>query len=239
MHGAVESFERDERLRDRESCAAEERRRGRNGVRRLQRAIIQVLRRVHVPELQLDAGIRRRDSHGAFEKSLLDGRRSRHEPLDVELEGFEWKMGHGARAPRAETPRHVRDPARHAVEQREDLRECGGVLDRRPFCSRTEANEPHADTQLVSELHLAEHEIRRPGQLADPDHGRARERRGHRQLQTVERGDPLFAGQRAHPFIGQPLAKQHRRGLTEPERRAGAARGLRFDVGRKRHDEDA
>ncbi len=142
VHGAVESFESDERLRDRESRAAEERRRGRNGVRGLERAIVQVLRRVHVPELQLDARIHRSDSHGAFEKSLLDGRRPRHEPLDVELEGFERKMGRGARGPRAETPRHVRDAAGHAVEQREDLRQRGRVLDRRPFCSRTEANEP-------------------------------------------------------------------------------------------------
>ncbi len=208
-------------------------------LRRRERLVVQALRRVHVPERHENTGIVRRQPVRRLEEPLLRRGRDGHEAFHVVLERLERRVaGFRGRRPERAAGRAAHGE-RHALEQRKDVGQRRLVGHVGQAMRVADLDHAHVHREPVVELDLAEDHLRGIDQLADADRGRSREVGRRRQLQPVERGQPLASRQDAQPQVAQVVRQQNRRRFAQPERRAFAARRRGPDVHVERHDQHA
>ena len=119
-----------------------------------------------------------------------------------------------------------RTTERHTHVVRQSLEHAKEIFQRRVLCRlrqflcRREANDACVNAQPIRQPDGPHDDFRRAEDLTDADYRRARERRGHRQVEPVERARAVAALERARPERAQVLRQQDGRRLTQPIRRA-------------------
>ncbi len=236
---AVQTSEIDERQRGQESCLARQRRVLRHTAGNRQRLLRLSLVGVDAPERRQQPRIARGLLQRRLEELLLTGGRRRHESLDVILEDRQCHLRIGVRVHAPSASRRAGQDRRRASEQHEDVRERRRLNDIGHRRSGFEAQHSRAHVEVGPETEIPEDDLRRADHLADADHRRVRQRRRHRQLQTIEGDDALVARHDGHARLLQPVDQQDASRLAQPHARAGPSRRVGLHLNGKRHDQNA